>query len=235
MNTGWLITRFDEIPSTNTYLLGQARVGAPHASVVIAKSQTGGRGRRGRTFLSPDGGLYMSILLRELPYDDCTVMTAAAAVAFRRALCRLSCADIMIKWVNDLLINGKKVAGILAEGVINPEAGLEGMVIGVGVNLSGVPSGVEDIACALPGSIDADTAAAELLGALDEILSLPLVEVMDEYRRYSAAIGRKVTVSGAGGEYPALAVDTDDRARLICVTDSGERIVLDSGEIRIRL
>ena len=235
MNTQWNVTWLDTAVSTNTYLLELARAGAAHGSVVIARRQTGGRGRRGRTFLSPEGGLYMSILLRETPYDDCTVMTAAAAVAFRRSLQRFIKTQVEIKWVNDLLIEGKKAAGILAEGVIMPGAGLEGMVIGIGVNLTPPPQEVEDIACCLPGKRAVEQVAAALLSDLDKVLTMPLGEVMEEYRRYSAAIGRRVTVVSASGESEALAVDTDERARLICISDSGERMVLDSGEIRIRL
>jgi len=231
----YTIIRLDTADSTNTHLLSLARSGAAHGTVVIAREQTAGRGRRGRSFLSPAGGLYMSVLLRQLPYDDCSVMTAAAAVAFRRALQSFSDETIGIKWVNDLMINGKKTAGILAEGVISADARFEGMVIGVGVNLTEPPAEVADIACALPGNITCDQAAHALLNSLDEVLDMPLEKVIDEYRQFSAAIGHRVTVVTPTGEYEALAADIDQRARLICITDDGQRTALDSGEIRIRL
>ncbi len=223
------------IDSTNTYLLSLARAGAPHGTVIAAREQTGGRGRLGRSFLSPRGGLYMSLLLRDIPYGDCTVMTAAAAVAFRRALQSFSPDAVSIKWVNDLLVGGKKLAGILAEGVISPAGQLGGMVIGIGVNLGEVPEGVADIACALPGCVTPEECANALCRALEDILAMPLEAVMAEYRAHCTAIGRRVTVVSAAGEYEAQAVDTDNRARLICLTDDGRRVVLDSGEIRIRL
>lgn len=235
MNSRWKITWLEQTISTNTFLLEKARGGCPDRSAVIAQEQTGGRGRRGRSFLSPAGGLYMSILLRRLPYDDCTVMTAVAAVAFCRALIRLSGAAVDIKWVNDLLIDGKKVAGILAEGVISPDNRLEGVVIGVGVNLTQPPQPVADIACTLPGEITPESAARTMLDELDEAMSRPLEDVMEEYRQRSAAIGRWVRVISSTGEYEALVLDTDPRARLICLTESGERLVLESGEISIRL
>lgn len=232
---GWNIIRVAETGSTNTDLCRMAREGAAHKTVLIAERQTGGRGRRGRSFLSPEGGLYMSLLLRELPYDgDAAIITSAAAVAFRRALQALCEEKIGIKWVNDLLINGKKLAGILTEGVVEQNC-IKGAVVGVGVNLEAVPSEVADIACSIGGSVDAQRAAEAMLDALDEILSMPLEAVMEDYRAHSVALGHRVRIIGANGEKEALAVTTDDRARLVCRTESGEILTLNSGEISIKL
>lgn len=232
---GWNIINVEETGSTNTDLCRMAREGAAHRTVLIAERQTGGKGRRGRSFLSPSGGLYMSLLLRELPYDsDAAIMTSAAAVAFRRALQRLCNEKIGIKWVNDLLINGKKLAGILTEGVVEQNR-ITGVVVGVGVNIGKVPDEVADIACSLGGAVTAQQAAEAMLDELDKVIVLPLGQVMDEYRENSLAIGRRVTVIGADGEREAQAITTDDRAHLICRTDSGEILTLSSGEISIKL
>ena len=164
---GRTIIKITETGSTNTDLCRMAREGAAHKTVLIAERQTGGRGRRGRSFLSPSGGLYMSILLRELPYDgDAAIMTSVAAVAFRRALQRFCDEKIGIKWVNDLLINGRKLAGILTEGVVEQNC-IKGVVVGIGVNLEEVPDEVADIACSLGGAVSAQQAAEAMLDELD--------------------------------------------------------------------
>lgn len=232
---GWNIINITETGSTNTDLCRMAREGAAHKTVLIAGRQTGGKGRRGRSFLSPQGGLYMSLLLRELPYDgDAAIMTSVAAVSFRRALQRFCKDEIGIKWVNDLLINGKKLAGILTEGVVGQNR-ITGVVVGVGVNIGAVPEEVADIACSLGGVVTARQAAEAMLDALDEVLTLPLEQVMDEYRTHSIALGHMVRIIGADGEREAQAITTDDRAHLICRTDSGELLTLNSGEISIKL
>lgn len=235
LHNGWNIINITETGSTNTDLCRMAREGAANKTVLIAERQTGGKGRRGRSFLSPEGGLYMSLLLRELPYDgDAAIITSVAAVAFRRALQSFCKEQIGIKWVNDLLINGKKLAGILTEGVVEQNC-IKGVVVGVGVNLGAVPAEVADIACSLGGGADAQHVAEAMLDAMDEILSLSLERVMEEYRTYSVALGHKVLIIGANGEREAQAITTDDRARLICRTESGEILTLNSGEISIKL
>jgi len=232
---GWNIINITETGSTNTDLCRMAREGAAHKTVLIAERQTGGKGRRGRSFLSPEGGLYMSLLLRKLPYDgDAAIITSVAAVAFRRALQQFSGDKIGIKWVNDLLINGKKLAGILTEGVVEQNC-IRGVVVGVGVNLSRVPAEVADIACALESEADPQCVAEAMLAAMDEILSLPLEQIMDEYRSHSVALGHRVRIIDADGENEAQAITTDDRAHLICRTDEGEILTLNSGEISIKL
>jgi len=230
----------EEASSTNTLLCALAREGVPHGTAMIAASQTSGRGRMGRSFLSPEGGVYMSVLLRELPGQtgaDNAIITSLAAVAFRQALQGFCEEYIGIKWVNDLQVGGKKLAGILAQGVMSCDGQLEGVVIGIGVNIGEVPQGVADIACALSeqGEYMRERVAAAMLCALEDTLRRSVTEVMDDYRAHSVVVGRDVTILAQEGDIAARAIGIDDRAHLICETASGERRVLDSGEIRIRL
>ena len=128
------VYRYETVGSTNTELMALARQGAAEGTVVLARQQTAGRGRMGRSFQSPAGlGLYGSVLLRSSP-EDAPRIPALAATAVRRAIrrsCGLSCG---IKWPNDLVLSGRKVCGILAEAL----PGLEGslwVVVGIGINV----------------------------------------------------------------------------------------------------
>ena len=110
------VYRFDRLDSTNTRLKALAREGAAPGTVLLAREQSGGRGRLGRSFASPPGGLYLSMLLRPAcPPERCLSLTPLAAVAARRAV--LDCTGLSpeIKWPNDLLLGGKKLCGILTE------------------------------------------------------------------------------------------------------------------------
>ena len=128
---------FREVDSTNLRLKEAARAGMASAPcLLIADSQTAGRGRLGRTFVSPPGaGLYMSLLCAPPAGTGSGGVTILAAVAVCRAIEELTGLSPKIKWVNDLFLGGKKVCGILAEGL---EAGV---ILGIGVNLISPPGG----------------------------------------------------------------------------------------------
>ena len=128
------VYRYETVGSTNTELTELIRQGAAEGTVVLARQQTAGRGRMGRSFQSPAGlGLYGSVLLRSSP-EDAPRIPALAATAVRRAIrrsCGLSCG---IKWPNDLVLSGRKVCGILAEALPGPEGSLW-VVVGIGINV----------------------------------------------------------------------------------------------------
>ena len=114
----------DSVESTNTALKQMAADGADEGTVLIAKSQTKGRGRLGRSFVSDDGGLYLSLLLRPKSSAEASLLiTVAAAVSVAVAIENICQKNCQIKWVNDIYLNGKKVSGILTEGAINPQNG----------------------------------------------------------------------------------------------------------------
>ena len=132
------IILLDTIDSTNRYLKSVSNENTPEFTVVVAENQTAGRGRFKRKFHSPENcGIYMSILLKpQFDITDSVLLTAATAVAVSDAVEELSGKNTEIKWVNDVLINSKKVCGILCEGVINTiTSRLDRVILGIGINV----------------------------------------------------------------------------------------------------
>lgn len=222
----------EETGSTNADLLEDGS--AASGSVLIAGRQSAGRGRMRRAFASPEGGLYMSVLFRDISAADALQFTPRAAVAVAFAIERSSGRRAYIKWVNDVLLDGLKVCGILAEAVTR--RGLD-MVLGIGVNVAepdgGFPEALRGVAGAVfedPIEFAREKLAAGILNALfDERL-----DVYTEYVRRSAVLGRDITVHRAGASYEARALEIDRDYRLI-IERGGQRETLDSGEVSIRL
>jgi BirA family transcriptional regulator, biotin operon repressor / biotin---[acetyl-CoA-carboxylase] ligase len=119
-----------EAASTNDLLKARAREGAPEWSVVVADRQTAGRGRQGRAWASPPGNLFLSVLVRPR-FAEVTVLPLAAGLAVAEALPEL---EARLKWPNDVVVGGRKLAGVLAEAQSGP-AGVESVVVGIGVNV----------------------------------------------------------------------------------------------------
>ncbi len=217
-----------EIDSTNRMAKELARQGAPHGTAVLAEKQTAGRGRLGRNFFSPEGGLYLSVILRPgLPPEKRALLTPMAAVAVCRAVEAVSGLSPRIKWVNDLYLGEKKLCGILCEGVGDAVA------VGIGMNLHTPTGGFppELNAAALERPVERELLARAIRDAL---LRAEPCECMAEYRARNLTPGRDVTVRCVSGEhYPARAVDIDDCGHLI-VERNGERLTLDSGEVSVK-
>ena len=234
LHSGYTVTVAEEMPSTNTALKEMAAAGAPEGTTLIAVRQTGGRGRLGRQFHSPDGGLYLSTLLRP---DDAVGITCRAAVAAARAMESLCGAEIQIKWVNDLYLNHRKVAGILAEGVFAPDGSLAAVVLGIGINVgvTDFPAELQTIATSLGNEgfhLAPEDVAAAFLNGLPAVLSDP--DAVDEYRRRNLVLGREVTVLRGGETYSAIAEGiTDDGHLVVCPADGV--VELSSGEVSLRL
>ena len=232
LNHPYTVTVTEEIPSTNTAL--KERADAPEGTTLIAVRQTGGRGRLGRQFHSPAGGLYLSTLLRP---DDAVGVTCRAAVAAARAVENLCGAKIDIKWVNDLYLNGRKVAGILAEGVFAPDGTLSAVVLGIGINVGATtfPDDLQSIATSLGNEgfcLTREDVAAAFLNELCTALTDP--NAMEEYRRRNLVVGREVTVLRGGETYSAVAQSITDDGHLVVRTAHG-MVTLSSGEVSLRL
>lgn len=234
----------DEMVSTNTRARELAAQGAPHGTAVLARRQTGGRGRFGRSFYSPDGsGLYISFILRpNLPADRAVMLTSMAAVAVARAMERVADVKAKIKWVNDVYLGTKKACGILCEAGIDFESGrMQYVVAGIGVNVGSMdfPPELDEIATSLSNAcgqeISRSRFCAELMNELNALY--PLLEsgaFMDEYRARSNVIGRDITVLRGDERYSATAVDIDDSGSLIVRREDGSEAALHSGEISVR-
>ncbi len=235
---------FDTLPSTSDHLKSLAAEDAPHGTAVIARHQSAGRGRRGRVFYSPKGdGVYMSVLLSgPIPATQSGRITCAAAVAVAEAIESLIPTSVQIKWVNDLLIDGKKVCGILTEGELNPATGtLDHAVLGIGINLSTAdfPPELRGIATSLvlATGVAPDPAAliAAVLNRLEEVLNaIDTGDFFEEYRRRCVVLGKTVTVLRGNEHFSARALAVDDDGWLQVQTDTGT-VTLSSGEVSIRL
>ncbi len=236
----------DSVSSTNLVLRELADAGAPEGTVVVAASQTGGRGRKGRNFFSPEGtGVYVSILLKPgIGAGDATLITTTAAVAVCDAVEAVSDRKPEIKWVNDVYIGGKKICGILTEASLSMESGrIEYAALGTGVNVYTPEGGFPQEIRAIAGSVfdrprpDAkNRLIAEYLNSfLPRYRDLGGKSTISEYQRRSFVVGRKITVISGGIETPATALGVDGRCRLLVEYADGTRAALSSGEISIRL
>ena len=244
---GLPITVEEEIPSTNTALRALAEAGAPEGTVYLAQGQTGGRGRMGRSFYSPAGtGLYLSLLLRPVSWEPARAaqLTAAAAAAMCEAIREVTGKEPGIKWVNDLLLDGKKVCGILTEASFSMESGvLEYAVLGLGVNVyppeGGFPGELGEIAGAVlesPGEDVRSRLAGEFLNRFLAGYEHPEDRsFLEVYRSRSVAVGRKITVLSGGTERRAIAYGVDDDCRLLVRYPDGTEQALSYGEIRITI
>ena len=172
---GCKVIVLDEVDSTNNYAKKLAAQGALHGTVVAAERQTGGKGRLGRSFSSPKGtGLYMSVIIRpECSVETASLITSAVSVAAAEAVEELCGGRVDIKWVNDLLAGGRKLCGILAEGVLR-EGRVQSVILGIGINTGSVilgnigserrtKYGVLGAAVNLAGRIESFTTAGQIL------------------------------------------------------------------------
>ena len=237
------LTVLPEAQSTNDLLRQRAQEGAPEGTVLLALSQSAGRGRSGREFFSPpDTGLYFSVLLRPEPGRNAQSITTMAAAAMCRTLETMGADRPGIKWVNDLFVRGRKVCGILTEGAFSLEEGrLQYAVLGVGLNLyapaGGFPEPLADIAGPAfdrPLPDLKNRLAAEFLNRFFRYYR-GQGDWVSVYRDHSLAIGREVEVLSAAGSRRALVLGIDDRCRLLVRYGDGTEDCLSYGEIRIRL
>lgn len=241
------ITVYKSIKSTSQTAKELATAGAEHGTIIIADCQTEGRGRYGRKFHSPAGhGIYMSLILhpQRLAFDSPTLITAFAALAVCEAIEAVTGRKPGIKWVNDIFLEGKKICGILTEAVTNFENGsIEWVVVGIGINFSTPHTLFPEELGGIAGSIFTDgkpTAARNQLAA--EIINKLLTpekpcnksQILAEYKKRLIMLGQTVTVTGAGKDYEATAMDIDELGRLIVKCGNGSTKALSSGEISIK-
>ncbi len=232
-----------EAASTNDELKKLALSGEKDTVLFLAESQTAGRGRKGRSFFSPkDTGIYMSILLHpDLSPEECTLITPLCAVAVAEAIENVTGISADIKWVNDIFVRGKKVAGILTEGSFTAK-GAEYIIVGIGINLAppedGFPEDIRDIAGSLTEKAEGlrEILIAETVNRfmyhLNRIKSREFVSL---YRDRLFFLGRKITVISSEEAYEATAEDIDDMCRLTVRTGQGQLRILGSGEISVRV
>lgn len=243
MSDGRLIRTFDSVGSTNEHALALAAAGAPHGSLVIAAAQTAGRGRRGRAWHSPEGGLYLSYIVRGLDtMAKPALLTLAAGVAGAAAIREATGLAVTLKWPNDVVTGEppRKIAGILTEAS-GAGSRLEYAVIGIGLNVStssfpaDLTSRASSLAIELGREIDRDALRSALVAALDREVSRLQAgahEAMlaDWIAASPAARGREVSwLAGEDVRSGVTAGIDDDGALLVQTTTGVERLV--AGEV----
>ena len=237
---------FESIDSTNTYLKKLCNTETvADKTAVLAESQSGGRGRLGRSFVSPKGnGIYLSVAFAaDYTADVALRITAAAAVAVCRVLDAYAKEKAQIKWVNDVYLGGRKVCGILTEAVTDTQCGgIKNIIVGIGLNMCGYdafPEELKPIVTTLEQHSENVPSPEELAAALINSLcalaqNLPDSDWMAEYRERSFVIGKAVRVLQNGQERNATVSDIDADGGLCVVYEDGENAVLRSAEISIR-
>jgi BirA family biotin operon repressor/biotin-[acetyl-CoA-carboxylase] ligase len=236
----------EQVTSTNTLCREAATAGADEWTVLIAASQTAGRGRQGHTFWSPDhSGVYLSVLVRpDWPIDTViTALTPLAAVAAARAVESISERQADIKWVNDVYCDKKKVCGILVEGHPNAQTDrFSYAVVGVGFNVfppkGGFPEEIRNRAGAVleePSAFARERLAAAFLNEFYTLYqSLPTVAFHGEYTRRALRLGRSVSVPTEAGERAAEVLDVTERFELRVRFEDGAVRDLNSGDVSVR-
>ncbi len=235
---GETLVRADRVASTNDLLRLLAQRGAAEGTVVLAREQTGGRGRMGRTWVSPAGGLWLSILLRPADPSDPRI-GLAVAVGVADALRQVSAADVGLKWPNDLVLRGRKVGGVLVESV--PPCAVAGIGVNVNVDRAQFPAEIRSTAISLLEAVGAkvdleevlrvvlagvdDAYAAHRAGRIDDILA--------RWRRLCVTLGQVVRVQSGERLIEGVALDIDrDGALLVSGPDGVPTRVL-GGDVTV--
>ena len=240
--------RFTVLPSvdsTNNACKKLAAEGAPDGTVVMTGLQTAGRGRRGRTFVSPPGGLYFSVILRPHAKPEVLLhLTAMVAVAAARAVQAASGIYPDIKWTNDLVIGKKKLCGILTELGIEAESReVDYTVVGIGINCDAVtlPPEVAAMSTSLEAEtghkIDRNRLAAALISSLSEMEQALFTGKTDWLREFAAhciTIGQDVKLVRGDEVQLAHADGIDEEAGLLVTYQDGSHGVVSSGEVSVR-
>ena len=252
---------FAQIDSTNTYaksLLSKAgNLRNPdgtltqagklyHNSIYVAESQTAGKGRLGRSFVSPaKTGIYLSVIYApEGGIKNPAALTAFSAVAVCRVIKKLYKIEPKIKWINDIYINNKKICGILTEGSANFETGMiESAVIGIGVNIQDNQEvfNAAQVAGSIVGNASTTITryqlAASIGGQTLSIFNEPEEELIKEYKSLSFTVGQTLTVHPVIGnnqkDFTAKAIDIDNNCSLVVQKEDGTILTLNSGEVSL--
>ena len=236
----------EEVSSTITFVRERAEAGEPEGLVVVAGTQTAGRGRFGRPFFSPrDSGIYLSLLLRpRLTPKESGYLTSVAAVAVAEAIEKRVGKQALIKWVNDVYVDGRKVCGILTEASFGMETGmLDYAVPGIGINVyqpeGGFPTDIAARAGVLVeerGSGLRNQLAAEVVNRfMSYYLHLSERTFLEPYRARSFVPGHDIEFTDGKIRASAYALEVDDDLRLRVRLGDGSEMYLQSGEVSIKV
>ena len=237
---------YDEIGSTNTELKALARAGAPEGTALIARRQTGGRGRLGRSFHSRDGGIYLSLLLRpECPPDKLMHLTCAVAVAMCDAVESACALRPGIKWTNDLVHGDRKLGGILTELGFGPDGNVSWCVLGIGINCTqkeeDFPPELRCMATSVcevtQQTVPPALLAARMLEHLHALSHTLLTEreaILERYRKDCITLGRQISLVRGDTVRHGTALDITDTGALTVRFPDGHLEDIGSGEVSVR-
>ena len=220
-----------ETDSTNTRLLEEARSGAPEGVVLVADHQTAGRGRLGRRWeSSPGASLLVSVLLRPpVPLERAFLLTMAAGLAASEAVDDVAGFRPALKWPNDLMVDDAKLAGLLAESVVEGD-GLRAVVVGMGLNVTEAPAEASTcVAAHTASAVERRPLLDAWLARLDDRLD-HLDAVLPDYRRRCATLGRAVRVERPTSVLEGAAVEVTDAGHLVVEADGG-RVAVAVGDV----
>lgn len=240
------IYNYKTISSTNEIAKNLALSGAKHGTVVISEEQTAGKGRLGRSFYSPaNTGIYMSIILRpNLTAMDSVLITTSSSVIICESIKKVTGIDCQIKWINDIYLNNKKVAGILTEASTNFESGtIDYLILGIGINFNqpkdDFPDELKSIASSLfnnnNNNINRNMLCAEIISnILDIIPRIKNYDFISEYKKRSIVLNQEIIYISSGISSKGKAININCDGSLVVEHDDGSIKILNSGEVSIR-
>jgi len=235
---------YQEVASTNTLAMGLATDGAHEGTIVIAETQTNGKGRLGRKWISPKGNLYLSVVLRpNIPMHKAPLITLTGAVAVSSAIRTMCGLEAGIKWPNDILISGKKVSGLLTEMSAEQDR-IRHIVLGIGVDVNmettELPPDVRSLSTTLAAEAGAKINRTALLQQILRDLERWYQKFLDndedvliEWKMLNMTVGNRITVSGAGVALDGLAQGVDGDGRLLVRLDNGAIRKVAAGDVTI--
>ena len=238
------IKLYPETESTNILAMEMASQGAAEGAVIVTETQTGGKGRLGRKWISPKGNLYFSVILRpDIPTHKAPLITLMGAVAVVSALRKQCDVQAAIKWPNDIFISGKKVGGLLTEMSAEPDR-IKHIVLGIGVDVNmdvkSLPVEIQALTTTLAaetnGMLDRSILLRGLLSELDRWYQIFLKnpsDVLREWEELNMTIGNRVAVAGSGIALKGLAQGIDAEGRLILRLDDGTLRQVAAGDVTI--
>ena len=248
LHTSWLAQDIVYLPETDSSniqvkLLGEN--GATNGTVVVTDKQTAGRGRRGRSWISPSGNCYFSMLLYpDVRVDRASMITLIAAMAVAKAVRETENVETMIKWPNDVVVNGKKICGILTESSTDLEY-IQYVVVGIGINCNQkefdeeIRSMATSISLETGEEVNRPELLAKFFECFEEYYDIfmeteDLSRLSDTYNELLINRGREVKIIERNDERVMKALGINDMGGLVVENDAGERESIISGEVSVR-
>lgn len=240
------ILYFPKLLSTNATAKEQAERGAKEGTVVIAETQTEGRGRMDRRWISPKGGIWLSIILRpQIAAEIAQKMALTSAVAVAKTLKKKYAVNAQIKWPNDVLISDQKVCGILAEAALR-EKTTNYLIVGIGINANfhgeilpkEVQANSTTLQDVLGKKVNREVLIRVLLREFEDYYVLfrarKFAELLNEWRGIAGFLGKRVKVTSFGEKLQGTAMDIDEDGALIIRLGNGESRRILSGDVSVR-